>query len=94
MSGYNYNDQVGCCNGFGGCNYHSLADMNVTRQLPACLNRGNRERSEKDKMYYDFYVLGKPVNIAPESSSEITDWNNMIAKSEFYRYARENKRNR
>lgn len=65
MSGYNYQDQGGC----PGCNnraiYSSLEDTTHYDCDQHCLCRNTSDRSTKDKMYYDYYVLGKPINLAP-----------------------------
>ena len=62
MSNYHYSDQNGCK---GGClskgQYSDLQNTtNYTCDQP-CLCRWTGERSTKDKMYYDWFVLNKPM---------------------------------
>ena len=66
MSNYHYNDMS---SSKGGCldssQYSSLQNTtNYTCDLP-CLCRWNEERSSKDKLYYDWFVLDKPMVLVP-----------------------------
>lgn len=65
MSGYHYKDHRGCTS----CNDADLyvpisKQTDYTCDQP-CLCRFSNERSVKDKMYYDIFVLGKQVDIPP-----------------------------
>jgi hypothetical protein len=65
MSNYHYNDQGGCpsCISKGG--YSDLANTtNYTCDQP-CLCRFTGDRSNKDKMYYDWFVLNQPMKLTP-----------------------------
>lgn len=73
MSNYHYNDQSGC----GSCSlksgYRTLGQTCATNKLPDCMDRENSERSVKDKMYYDFYVLNKPWHLKPDTQL-VKEW--------------------
>jgi hypothetical protein len=64
MSNYHYNDQNGCVGCLKKSAYSQLKNVNdYTCDLP-CLCRFNvDERSDKDKMYYDWFVLQKPMKL-------------------------------
>lgn len=62
MSNYHYNDQSGC-SGCNGTDYRMFKNVCKTDKLPACMDRYNSERSVKDTMYYNYYVLGKPMHL-------------------------------
>jgi hypothetical protein len=64
MSNYHYNDQNGCVGCLKKNSYADLQNMtNYTCDLP-CLCRFNvDERSSKDKMYYDWFVLNKKMTL-------------------------------
>lgn len=66
MSNYHYNDQIGCK---GSCinssMYSELKDTtNYTCDQP-CICRASTERSDKDKMYYNWFVLDQPMVLPP-----------------------------
>lgn len=67
MSGYNYNDQMGkgCGNGCTTTLYNTLEETVSGPCKPSCICRNNKERSSKDKMDYNFYVKGQPMNLKP-----------------------------
>lgn len=73
MSNYYYNDQSGCNSCLEKNDYSELKNIsNYSCDLP-CLCRFNvDERSDKDKMYYDWFVLNKPVNI-PKNDNKIVN---------------------
>ena len=61
MSNYHYNDQSGCQTCLDRSAYSSLANTtNYTCDQP-CLCRFTNERSTKDRMYYNWFVLNEPV---------------------------------
>lgn len=66
-----YSDSSPCTSCMQKGSYSSLANTTSTSCLPSCLNRFNEGRSVKDKMYYDLFVLGKPVNIGPLEKPDI-----------------------
>lgn len=64
MSNYHYNDQSSCK---GGClNKSQYSDLQNTTHyscdLP-CLCRWSDERSSKDKMYYNWFVLNQKMQL-------------------------------
>ena len=70
MSGYNYSDSTNCAS----CNTRNLyTPLDKTMDYDCgskCLCRFNHERTVKDRMYYDIFVLGKNVpDPAPMSSN-------------------------
>lgn len=70
MSSYYYDTTIQDRENSSPCSYHTLQDINKISKLPACLDRGNKERSEKDKLYYNFFVLGKPMNLRPQQGDQ------------------------
>lgn len=66
MSNYHYNDQSGCK---GGClsnsQYTDLKDTTNYSCDQPCLCRWSDERSAKDKMYYNWFVLNQPMTLPP-----------------------------
>ena len=63
MSGYNYNDRGGCPSCLTSGSYSTLENTtNYTCDQP-CLCRFTSDRSDKDKMYYDWFVLKKPMDL-------------------------------
>lgn len=67
---YPYNDKIGCpsCLEKGG--YVDLAGTTSYNCDQTCLCRFSGERSVKDQMYFNFFVLGQPINLPPQESSE------------------------
>lgn len=63
MSNYHYKDQSGCTNCLSDNMYVPLKKVNDFGCGPKCIDRFNDERSVKDKMYYDHFVLNKPWNL-------------------------------
>lgn len=65
MSNFHYNDQSGC----PGCatrnDYSSLANTTNYSCDQKCSCRFSNERSTRDKLNYDWYVLGKPMSLPP-----------------------------
>ena len=63
MSGYNYYDQGTC----PGCNdiskYRDMTNINEFVCDQKCICRGTDERSNRDKMDYEIYVLGKKIDL-------------------------------
>ena len=49
--------------------YRTLNSINFCDKLPNCLIQFDQERSVKDKMDYNQYVLGKPPVLAPPSAN-------------------------
>lgn len=70
MSNYHYNDHSGCktCLEKGG--YSSLANTTYYSCDQPCICRFTSERSAKDRAYYDFYVLGKPMDLNQPQNNE------------------------
>jgi hypothetical protein len=67
MSNYHYNDQSGCP---GGClqqsSYSDLKDTtNFSCDQPCLCRFGVDERSSKDRMYYNWFVLDQPMQLPP-----------------------------
>jgi hypothetical protein len=57
----NYNDRTPTINGNVRTKYVDLEETkNFTCDQP-CICRFNNERSVKDNMYYDWFVLNKPI---------------------------------
>lgn len=66
MSNYHYNDQSGHNQGcLNKSQYSDLKDtINYSCDQP-CLCRWSDERSSKDKMYYNWFVLDQPMQLPP-----------------------------
>lgn len=68
MSNYHYRDGDQQCSS---ClklqSYSSLQNTTDYSCDNYCSCRFTNERSDKDTMYYNFYVLGKPMNLKPEN---------------------------
>lgn len=63
MSGYHYTENSGCNGCLSNGSYSDLADTtNYTCDQP-CLCRFSDERSVKDRIMYDWFVLNKPMNL-------------------------------
>jgi len=60
MSNYHYNDQQNSKNNYSYTDVKHITDYECDQK---CLCREVNERSDKDRLYYDFYVLNKPINL-------------------------------
>lgn len=65
MSNFHYNDQSGCPSCATRNDYSSLANTTNYSCDQKCSCRFSNERSTRDKLNYDWYVLGKPMNLPP-----------------------------
>ena len=66
MSNYHYNDQGGCPGCLQKNSYSELKDTtNYSCNLPCLCRFGVDERSTKDRMYYNWFVLEQPMNLPP-----------------------------
>ena len=54
--------------------YKTLGNVNYCDQLPRCLSRMKETRSDKDIMYYDYFVKGEPMKLAPASTIKNKGW--------------------
>lgn len=63
MSNYHYNDQQNN-NNYSYTNLKHITDYECEQE---CLCRETSQRSDKDKLYYDFYVLNKPINLKSDN---------------------------
>ena len=81
MSNYHYYE--GNCSGNSCLNRASYSDLqdttNYTCDQP-CICRFTNERSNKDKMYYSWFVLDKPMNLPssgaiPQPSDNCQNYN-------------------
>ena len=80
MSNYHYSDQSGCKNGcLGKSSYSDLKDTTDYTCDQACLCRFTGERSDKDKLYYNWFVLGQPMKL-PTSGAIPPPANNTCKK--------------
>jgi hypothetical protein len=61
----NYKDRTSNPNGIVRTQYADLAETTNYDCDQPCLCRFNGERSVKDKMYYDWFVLDKPLVLPP-----------------------------
>lgn len=61
MSNYHYNDQVNKNLREG--DYSTLEETTHYSCDQYCICRHTSNRSDKDKMYYDWFVLNKPIDI-------------------------------
>jgi hypothetical protein len=59
---YNY-DQKSTFNQDNACNYSILKNTTNYSCDQPCLCRFDEERSAKDRMYYNWFVLQKPMNL-------------------------------
>jgi hypothetical protein len=59
----NYDDQANCPSCSTHTKYSELKNLADYDCGPACIDRNNSERSVMDKMMYDHFVLGKPLNV-------------------------------
>lgn len=55
----------GCSNCFQTTKYSPLTETNDFGCGPKCIDRFNKERSVKDMMYFNHFVLGKPMHLQP-----------------------------
>lgn len=63
-------DQNPCPSCLHGSQYSTLENTtNYSCDIP-CLCRFDEGRSTKDKMYFDFFVLGKPLDLKPQKPQE------------------------
>lgn len=65
MSNYHYSDLGSCASCATKADYTPLQDTTHYDCDQYCLCRNTSERSDKDKMYYNFFVMGKPMNLQP-----------------------------
>jgi hypothetical protein len=65
MSNYHYNDQSKNFAISGACDYSLLKDTTNYSCDQACLCRFDEDRSQKDKMYYNWFVLKQPMELPP-----------------------------
>jgi hypothetical protein len=72
MSNYHYDDRRGCQNCFQFSRYVDLANLTNYSCDQPCLCRNTSERSTRDQMNYDYYVLGKPMHLQPMTGSPMT----------------------
>jgi hypothetical protein len=63
MSNYHYYDQE---KGYK-YSYTNLKHIDEYECNQHCLCRETNERSDKDKLYYDFYVLNKSMSLKPDN---------------------------
>lgn len=77
----NYNDQSGCQTCLQKNSYVILQNTSqFTCDLP-CLCRFNvDERSSKDKMYYNWFVLNSPMDIDTQKEDVLTNPYNNISE--------------
>jgi hypothetical protein len=68
MSNYHYNDQGSCTSCLNKSDYSDLNNLASYSCNQKCICRGTGERSTKDKMDYQFYVLNKPVMLGQLNS--------------------------
>lgn len=61
MSNYHYGDQTQKFALSGACDYSLLQNTTNYSCDQACLCRFDEERSQKDKMYYNWFVLKQPM---------------------------------
>ena len=61
--------------------YSDLQNTNNFNCGPSCLNRFNSERSNKDMMYYNCFVLNKPPTVP--NGTKLEKWNNNPSKELF-----------
>jgi hypothetical protein len=69
MSGYNYDDRTFCKDCYSKYTYSDLKNLTNYECDQTCMCRASNERSVRDRMDYDVYVLGKNVNLQPEKPS-------------------------
>lgn len=69
MSNYHYDDQSNCASCRTPSDYEPLKGDPKSDCLPACLDRFNKERSSRDVMDYNFYVLGKMPKLPAREES-------------------------
>lgn len=69
MSNYHYDDRSSCSSCVTNTVYSSLKETNNHGCGPKCMMRFNDERSVKDKMYYQHFVLNKPLRLNPINES-------------------------
>jgi hypothetical protein len=62
MSNYHYREG-GCTTCIDKSSYSSLEDTTKYSCDQYCLCRHTDERSDKDKMYYDWFVKGEPMRL-------------------------------
>lgn len=61
MSNYHYKDQGSCQSCIDKSSYSDLKDTTNYSCDQPCLCRFDEGRSTKDKMYYNWFVLNKPM---------------------------------
>ena len=65
MSNFHYNDQTICHSCATQADYYPLKDTTHYDCDQYCICRNTSERSDKDIMYYNYFVMGKPMNLQP-----------------------------
>lgn len=66
MSNSNNSNET-CSNCLSNQSYSSLSNVSDYSCNQQCSCRYTNERSDKDKMYFNFFVLGKPMNLQIEN---------------------------
>lgn len=59
------NNSESCSDCFKQTNYSLVKNLDVPSKGPKCSDRDNTERSSKDVLDYNFYVLGKSMSLKP-----------------------------
>jgi hypothetical protein len=65
-----YNDQSRLFARDLACDYSTLQNTTDFSCDQPCLCRFNEERSDKDKMYYNWFVLKQPMQLPPAGSQQ------------------------
>jgi hypothetical protein len=73
MSNYHYNDQRGCRQCFDTSGYSELQNTTHYSCDQKCLCRFNDDRSSKDKMYYNWFVLNQNMVLPPSYTQKIQE---------------------
>jgi hypothetical protein len=71
----NYGDRMPPINGIVRTKYSNLEDTTNYDCDQPCLCRNTGDRSVKDKMYYDWFVLNKPVQMPPGNGTPMRNAN-------------------
>ena len=79
----NYSDRTNCHGCSVANDYRDLNGLTNYSCDQKCLCRFNSERSTKDKMDYDIYVLGKQVNL---ETANYQNQNSSCGPKENYKY--------
>lgn len=65
-------DQSVCQTCFTKNSYAKLSETATNHCGPKCMDRFNTERSVKDQMYYDHFVLNKPWNFEIKQNKNVS----------------------